>query len=227
MKNAKSVAAALVVIALVIGGAGGYYLGMSKAAAMADAATKNRIKQLEADWMKTQGFGAEVGTPKPAVTSIGGRVTTVGEDYIEIETSTANTNPFAEPLPAKRRVTLAAGGKVILVSRKSADEMKKEMAAYEVARKQMEKDLQAGKNPELIGVPSAEKTTEIAIKDIPEGVGVQVTADQDIEYAQTIEAKEITLYEAIPPEELTPGGPQPPAPSPTGPVPSPASPVLP
>ncbi|MFA6603313.1 MAG: hypothetical protein WCT10_00555 [Patescibacteria group bacterium] len=212
MQNYKSAVAALVIGALVIGGAGGYYLGLNKASALAAVATKNKIQELEANWLKVQGLDLQQGQQKVEVKLINGRIVTVGQDYLEIETSTVPTNPFADPLPAKRRITLAEGGKVLLVSLKSDKEIAGELAAFEAAQKKLLAESLSGKITEPLIIPSSEKLTEIAIKDLQANTNIQVVASQDIEYAETIKAVEIRVAAAALEEIIAPPSAPPAAP---------------
>ncbi len=188
------------IVALGLGGLGGYWLGSRTSAdqykAGHDAGLNEAKQKVDAAGLFSSPGG---------MTVISGTVENVSGDSLTVRVPQTVRNPLAQPAPELRTVKLGEGAKVVTIGPKDAATQKKELDAYNEAQKRLSEALMAGERnpppPPAPPTPFAEQ--EIKFSDIAKGASVTIESGSDLTSAETITAKVIRIQPSAPPTPTT------------------------
>lgn len=157
----KEIAIVSIVVAVIVGLAGGYFWGYAKGGAAVMASYAGKIDQLKNL------------LPVPTtLNSLSGKVTAVSGMTLTLAAASITPNPFADAFPAIREVTAISSTTITRATQTNPLEFQKEVQAY---------TSQIGKpGSPAVAAPSPVSQTVISLSDIKVGDTVTVTAGSNI-----------------------------------------------
>jgi hypothetical protein len=192
----------------------GYSLGgqQTKQAATGGSGKSAAYEQAVGD-LKQKLTEAGLLMPLGEVRGVSGKITAIGEDYIEIEANPLTNNPLEEPTPIKRRVVVSPDTKIFKTEPLSPADSDKLMQKYLADQQKFQAAITANKEAAPPTPPKLETVTDLKLSDLAKDDVVYAVSDKDIARSESFTAIEIrklgsatdVVGAGVPPAQLPPG----------------------